>query len=290
VSLAGILAFVGLTLAPSSDEGGALAAAADASDRPRVCRASALASRPTVWAVAREPNRARYCALVAAAARALRGDPERAATIAGEAAALWPGEPGAAIVLARARLAADRPSDALATLDTIEAKHAREFGAPRTLRTRARALARVGRLDDARRAYRALAPRLALLPPREATTYRVEDALTSTARARAASDPDRTPLLEDALATARAAAGETTDTDALPWLVVALVAERLGRLDDASAALEQAAERAPPSTAAIAAAVVDPIDAPAIEALAARAAAQATSARGPDRPPQERPR
>jgi tetratricopeptide (TPR) repeat protein len=290
VSTFGVLALVGLALSPSSDEGGELTAAADASDRPRVCRASGLATRPTIWALAREPNRARYCALVATAARALRGDPERAATIAGEAAALWPGEPGAAIVLARARLAADRASDALATLDAIEAKHARELGAPRTLRTRARALARVGRLDDARRAYRALAPRLALLPPREATTYRVEDALTTTARARTATDPDRTPLLEAALATARSAASDTTDTDALPWLVVALVADRLGRLDDASTALEQAADRAPTTTAAIAAAVVDPVDAQAIEALAARAAAQATAARGPDRPPQERPR
>jgi len=290
VSLAGVLALVGLALAPSSDEESPLAAAADASYRPRVCRGSGLASRPTIWAVAREPNRARYCALVATATRALRGDPARAEAIAQEAAALWPGEPGASIVLARARLEANRASDALAALDAVEAKHTRELGAPHTLRTRARALARIGRLDDARRAYRALAPRLALLPAREATTYRVEDALTTTARARGATDADRTPLLEDALTTARAAASDATYTDGLPWLVVALIAERLGRLDDAADALDQAADRAPPTAAAIAAVVVDPIDAQALEALAARAAARPTPARGADGPPHERTR
>ncbi len=224
------------------------------------------------------------------AARALRVDPERAAAIASEAAALWPGEPGAAIVLARARLATDRAADALATIEAIEAKHARELGAPRALRTRARALARVGRLGDSHRVYRALAPRLALLPAGEATTYRVEDVLTTTALARDAADHDRKSLLEDALATAQMAASAATGTDALPWLVVALVAERLGRLDDAADAVERVAERAPPTPTAITAAAVDPVDTQALEALAARAAAQTNPTRGPDRPQQERPR
>ena len=90
-----------------STQPGTLGAAAAASGRPRECATATrrASKKPTVWEVARVPNLARYCDLLARAQAQLTSSPQTARSAALEADEAMPGRAAPAVVIARASLA-----------------------------------------------------------------------------------------------------------------------------------------------------------------------------------------
>jgi tetratricopeptide (TPR) repeat protein len=154
---------------PSHSAG--LTAAAQASVRPRECAPLPFraASRTTanVWDAARDPERGRYCDLLARGFAQLAFSPKLAVETADAADKCSPGHAAPAVLRGRAFAAVKAFDRAGIELERARAIDSRSLEEPLTLRDWARTLARTGRTADALAAYRSLGPRLSLLPSAE---------------------------------------------------------------------------------------------------------------------------
>lgn len=149
---------------------GALLAAAAASGRPRECTSSAgraLSRGPSIWEIARVPTLQRYCDLVARAHVELATDPAAAKRSAEEADKALPGRASPQVLLGRAALALGDPAEAAKAFERAQAVDPRSLEDPAAMHDRARALQKTGKRDEALAIYRALVPRIDLLPTNE---------------------------------------------------------------------------------------------------------------------------
>jgi tetratricopeptide (TPR) repeat protein len=139
-----------------------LTTAAQASGRPAECAAQ---TRPTNrWDAARDPDVDRYCDLIARGFGELPFAPDTARERADAADRVSPGHAAPAVLRGRAYAGLRDYPHALIELERARAIDPRSLDDPATLRDLARVLSRTGRGPDALVVYRALGPRLALLP------------------------------------------------------------------------------------------------------------------------------
>jgi tetratricopeptide (TPR) repeat protein len=187
----------------TGDAAPSLTASAQASARPRECspRASDLragSARANVWETARDPNLARYCDLIARALGQLKSVPARARETAEVAEQISPGHAGTALIRGRALAGLGSYEAALLEMDRARQIDPRSLEDPETMRDWAACLARTGRTKEALDAYRALAPRVALIQGADAQAA----ALLEAADLSFAFGP---PALDDAIAFLREA-------------------------------------------------------------------------------------
>lgn len=176
-------------------------ATAPAAARPRECstRLSGPGSGKTnVWDTARDPNLARYCDLIARALGQLAAVPARARESAEAADQISPGHAGPPLVRGRALAGVGSYEAALRELERARQIDPRSLDDPETMRDWAACLARTGRTKEALDAYRALAPRVALIPGADAQA----GALLEAAELSFSFGP---PALDDAIAFLREA-------------------------------------------------------------------------------------
>ncbi len=159
-----VIALATQTDAPGAGSG--LLAAAAGGGRPRECASArrGLARGPSVWEIARVPNLQRYCDLVARAQAQLASAPEEARATARLADEALPGRASPAVVRARASLALGDPAEAARAFAEARAIDPRSLEEPATMHDLARAHASTGKRDEALAVYRALVPRVDLLP------------------------------------------------------------------------------------------------------------------------------
>jgi len=148
-----------------------LTAAAQASVRPRECaplpfRATSR-TNANVWDAARDPERGRYCDLLARGFAQLAFSPKLALETADAADRCSPGHAAPAVLRGRAFAAVKAFDRAGIEMERARSIDSRSLEEPLTLRDWARTLARTGRTADALAAYRSLGPRLSLLPSLE---------------------------------------------------------------------------------------------------------------------------
>lgn len=149
-------------------KGANLAAAAQASGRPRECTTEKSSAQhkglANVWEAAREPNLERYCDLVARGFGLLASLPEAARETADLADRAAPGRAAPAVIRGRAFAGAKQWADAAREFERARSLDSRSLDDPLTMREWARALAATGRARDALAAYRTLGPRVSILP------------------------------------------------------------------------------------------------------------------------------
>jgi tetratricopeptide (TPR) repeat protein len=121
-----------------------------------------------VWDTARDPNLARYCDLIARALGQLKILPARARETAEVAEQISPGHAGPPVIRGRALASLGSYEAALLEMERARQIDPRSLEDPETMRDWAACLARTGRTKEALDAYRALAPRVALIPGADA--------------------------------------------------------------------------------------------------------------------------
>lgn len=152
--------------APPAD----LVAAAAASSRPAECRRTSTrqpGASKSIWGTARAPELLSYCRWLARAHARLQTDPAGAAAAAEAAAKLLPGRAAPKVLLGRIASSSD-PSQALKHFDQALGIDPRSIEQPLAMHDLARARVATGKLTDALTTYRLLAPRVSLLPTRQA--------------------------------------------------------------------------------------------------------------------------
>ncbi len=166
-SLALLLA---LTLAPPTplaSSHASLHAAAAASGRPKECfsntRRSAV-SGPTVWERARVPTLQKYCDMLSRARAQLASNPELSKEAALEAEKALPGKAAPKVALARAALALGDLQTAAKQFLAAKEIDARSVEDPATMYDLCRVFRKTGKNEEALTTYRALVPRVELLP------------------------------------------------------------------------------------------------------------------------------
>ena len=215
-----------------------LTATARASARPRECAArphgSAGRWKANVWDAAREPALDRYCDLMAKALGQLAVSPQNARMTADLADAVSPGHAGPAAVRARALVAGG--AFALAAREFARAREIdpRSVEDPETMRDWARCLARVGRAKEALDAFRALAPRVGLLPGADQGRTLLEAAEVALSIGPAA--------LDDAIAFLREAK-RVSASDGAVLAALALALDRRGMNEEAASVAIEASRR-----------------------------------------------
>lgn len=275
-----------IALATQTDASGAgsgLLAAAASSGRPRECAAArrGLARGPSVWEIARVPNLQRYCDLVARAQAQLSSAPDEARATARLADEALPGRASPAVVRARASLALDDVAEAARGFAEARAIDPRSLEEPATMHDLARAHARTGKRDEALAVYRALVPRVDLLPTADRRVSVLLEAAHASmdAEGRAASGKTDAAHLDEAIAYLREARQRPPTQYAGDVLLsLGLALDRAGQKDQAEAVLAEVARTGarPGGAGAVAAgprAALDYLAAPedrlALEALAA---------------------
>jgi tetratricopeptide (TPR) repeat protein len=192
------------------DQGPSLVTAAAASGRPRECMSTVrggLSRRPTIWQLARTPELGRYCDLVARAKSQLASDPKAAAASAKDADTALPGRAAPRVLLARAAFAQGKVDDAAREFEAARTIDARSVEDPSTMHDLAEVLRKTGKLDDALATYRALVPRIDLLPGSDRRVLVLLEAahVSMTVAGKTAATTGSKPSLDEALAYLREA-------------------------------------------------------------------------------------
>lgn len=147
-----------------------LSAAAAASGRPKECLSGsrrALSQGPSVWERARVPTLQKYCDMLSRARAQLASNPELSKAAAAEADKALPGKAAPKVALARAALALGDLETAAAQFLAAKAIDPRSVEEPSTMHDLARVLRKTGKKEEALTVYRALVPRVDLLPMTE---------------------------------------------------------------------------------------------------------------------------
>jgi tetratricopeptide (TPR) repeat protein len=237
----------------ASPGGGApsLSAAAAASGRPRECGAGGHrgARKPSIWALAREPNLQTYCDLVARAHAQLATDPAAAKDAAVQADKALPGHAAPLVIQARALLAQGKLDDAARAFEQARTLDPRSVEDPSTMHDLAQVLRKTGKLPEALAVYRALVPRIDLLGTGERRIAVLLEAAhvsmaveaAHAASPEAAAKADARPRLDEAAAYLREARQRPpTALSGDVILSLVLVLDRKGERVEADAALGDA--------------------------------------------------
>ena len=139
-----------------------LTAAAAQSPRPQACRGVA-ASGLTMWEAARQPAMVSHCRWLARGYAQLGQAPARALLAAEKAERMLPGRVAPLVLAGRALNSLGKHQDAHARFAAAVAKDKTSLEEPAALLAFAQSAERAGKPDDAKSAYRALVPRIALL-------------------------------------------------------------------------------------------------------------------------------
>jgi tetratricopeptide (TPR) repeat protein len=211
-----------------------LAGSGFATGRPAEC-SGPNGRAANLWERAKAPELGRYCDLVASASSKLAGTramAEAALSAARDADRTLPGHAAPLALQGRALALLGRVDEAMVALREAAARDRRTLDDPATLLAWARALARTGHLEEANQAYHGLLPRAAVLPSAERASAGIEAGLVAMASGPAG--------LDDAAAALRAASREAQDDLApLAILALALALDRRGDVDEASALLAE---------------------------------------------------
>jgi tetratricopeptide (TPR) repeat protein len=217
-----------------------LATSGFATGRPAECSGSGGSGgvngrASNLWERAKAPELGRYCDLVASASSKLAGTramAEAALVAARDADRTLPGHAAPLALEGRALALLGRLDEAVVALREAAARDRRTLDDPATLLAWARALARTGHIEEASKAYHGLLPRAAVLPSAERASAAIEAGLVAMA-----SGPGG---LDDAAAALRAAMREAQDDLApLAILALALALDRRGDVDEARALLAE---------------------------------------------------
>ncbi len=259
--------------------------------RPAECR-EAGAQGTNVWERAKSPELRRYCDLLASASSKLAGTAgmaEEALEAAREAERILPRRAAPLALQGRALALLGQWDRAVSVLRAAAAREPNALDDPPTLLAWARALARTGQGDDARRAYRALLPRAAALASVERVAAATEAGLLAMAAGPVALD-EAAASLRDAMQ------GAQDDAATVAAMGLALALDRRGDLQEARALLVERVQTDPRLAMATSRArevlAVAPGEGPALVALAlervdpagAREAWRAYVTAGPDGP------
>jgi tetratricopeptide (TPR) repeat protein len=209
-----------------------LAAGPWSSSRPPEC-AAAVGHATNVWERAKSPELGRYCDLVASASSKLAGSAataQAALDAAHEADAVLPGHAAPLALQGRALAALGKIDDAHTALRDAAARDARALDDPPALLAWARVLARTGHADAAAKAYRALLPRAAGLGSNDRAAAATEAGLVAMSLGPSG--------LDDAAAAFREAMhGAQDEIEPVAALGLALALDRRGDSGEARALL-----------------------------------------------------
>lgn len=159
-----------------------LATAAQGSPRPRECGGAGISSGASgssegLWSRLRDSDAQRYCELLARGYARLESAPKDAWLAAQAAEALAGARPAVRVLSGRALLRLEQSGSAFEQLQQAEAADPQAFADPKALHDYARAASLAGKLEPARRAFRLLVSRAALLDdPRERAFCQIEAA------------------------------------------------------------------------------------------------------------------
>lgn len=118
-------------------------------------------TKPNLWESAKQPALGDHCALLQKGVQRINeGNFVAALDLAQKADDLTPGQPGPFVVRGSAYARWGKPKDALAAFDKARSLHARALDDATVLDDYGSVLLRLGKVDEARRAYRALLPRV----------------------------------------------------------------------------------------------------------------------------------
>ncbi|MGH7296265.1 MAG: tetratricopeptide repeat protein, partial [Polyangiaceae bacterium] len=188
-----------------------------------------------VWERARAPELRRYCDLVAGASSRLAGTAamaESALASAREADGVLPGHAAPLVLEGRALAALGKLDEARKALSDARARDPGALDDPLALLALARVLARTGHPDEAADAYRALLPRASALSSSARAAASVEAGLVSMSRSAA--------RLDEAVASLREGAREgQEETQAVAVIALALALDRRGDADESRALLAE---------------------------------------------------
>lgn len=118
-------------------------------------------TKPNLWESAKQPALGDHCALLQKGVQRINeGNFVAALDLAQKADDLTPGQPGPFVVRGSAYARWGKPKDALEAFEKAKARHARALDDATILDDYGSVLLRLGKVDEARRAYRALLPRV----------------------------------------------------------------------------------------------------------------------------------
>jgi tetratricopeptide (TPR) repeat protein len=240
------------------------------SARPLECTPLEAGAAGNVWERAKSPELRRYCDLLASGAAKLAGTGAGAGevlAIADEADHAIPGRAAPSVLRGRALARLGRWNDARTSLEAARSRDPRALDDPAALLTWARVLARTGHAAEAAEAYRALLPRGSTLSAADRGAAAIEAGMLASARGAAG--------LEDAIALLRQARQDAQDaTQTVAILALALALDRAGDKDEARALLTARVHADPRATLGdprireILAVAGAPAEADALEAIA----------------------
>lgn len=236
--LAPALILAATAAAPPAD----LVAAAAASSRPAECRLSSTrqpGASKSIWTTARAPELLSYCRWLARAHARLETDPASAESAAEAAGKLLPGRAAPKVLLGRVAFRRE-PAAATKHFEEALAIDPRSIEQPLAMHELAQARVAVGKLKDALETYRLLAPRVSLLPSRQARARVLLEAAHVALAAPAADAATRERHEQEALAYLRQAQRDPHQPlrrDIALSLVLAL--DRAGRRPQADAVLAE---------------------------------------------------
>jgi len=241
--LGGLLALVVAWPNTSRAESGpSLTTLAAASDRPPECAALSGRSgkKPSIWRLTRKPMLGAYCDEIARAQTLIDSDPRSALAAAKKADEILSGHASSFSAMGRADLALGEVDAAIAAFESAKKIDPRALDEPKAMNDFARALVLAKRPAEAAPIYKALVPRASLLPEkdRQAVLLRAAHALM----AHAAAKPDEASAdFADAIAYL-SEARSAHDAGSLGEILVstALVLDRSGDSEKATAALQEA--------------------------------------------------
>lgn len=225
-----MIGLVALLLAQAGAPQGGFGAA-----RPAECGVLEGSRSANVWERAKEPQLRRYCDLLASGTAKLVGAgplAKEVLAIADEADRLLPGRAAPSVLRGRAHLRLGDASQALKALDEARARDERALDDPVALLAWARANARTGKADEARRAYRAALPRTSALTAQERSAASFEAGIIVMD-----AGPDG---VDDAVAMLRQARRDAQDAMQVAAVVgLALALDRAGQPEAARAVLAE---------------------------------------------------
>jgi tetratricopeptide (TPR) repeat protein len=218
-----------------------LSMAASSSGRPKECtgggRRGEGAWHPTIWDAARQPSLARYCDLLGRAQARLAQAPAASREAASVADQILPGHAAPWVIRGRANVALRNFSQALDDFRHARAVDPRSVEEPMALRDLALAQRMSAKQADAMLTYRALVPRLALLPSGQ---ERVAVLIEASSLAMTLGDDG---LREAAALLSEARNQPPSKLDAEVLALLALVLDRQGAPEQAAAVTDGLARR-----------------------------------------------
>jgi tetratricopeptide (TPR) repeat protein len=225
----------------------AQASGAWAAARPAECASLDGGRASNLWERAKAPELRRYCDLLARGAARLATAPgpeapsaaaasqavaRQVLSIADEADQTMPGKAGPGVLRGRALAKIGKWDDALQALRQAKSRDDRALDDPQSLLAWGRALARTGNTKEAQDAYRALLPRGSVLAAAERGAASIEAGLLAMEGGSAG--------LDEAIAILRQARRDAQDAaQTLAVMALALALDRAGEADEARAALAE---------------------------------------------------